>query len=82
MFDRKLILLIDNFFIYYINLDLVEIQFTNLIFLRTLRFCVNFLIKILFVFEKFIIKDNNYDIRSLSTKSIELLDFFERKFLT
>ena len=29
MSDRKLILLIDNFFVYYINLNLVETEFIN-----------------------------------------------------
>ena len=77
MFNRKSVLLINNFFIYYINLNFVETEFINFLsnikifFLRTLRFCVNFLIKILFVFEKSIIKDSDYDIKSLSIKSIE-----------
>ena len=29
MSDRKLILLIDDFFIYYANLNLIKIEFTN-----------------------------------------------------
>ena len=29
MFNRKLILLINNFFIYYVNLNLIEIEFIN-----------------------------------------------------
>ena len=84
MFNRKSILLINDFFAYYTNLHLIETEFTNpfsnikvFFFLRTLRFYINLLIKISFVFKKLITKNNDYDIRFLNMKSIE----YSRKLL-
>ena len=75
MFNRKLMLLINDFFICYASLNLVEIDLFRIsksfFFLRTLRLYINLLIKISFIFKKSITKDNDYDIKSLNIKSIE-----------